>query len=158
MVMAVKIFSRVVLRIQKGVFFCSRRNGKFIRKDLPDLNNSDNMGALFFDADGDGDPDLYVSAGGSSKWRKDNLIYKHRLYINDGHANFTLLNEGLPQIVTPASGVVAADYDRDGDLDLFICGRVSPGEYPLSPKSFLLRNDSENKKCRFTDVTSVQRS
>ena len=139
----------------RGSFFLQQANGKFIMKDLPDLNNADNMGVLFFDAEGDGDYDLYVSSGGSTKLRKDNLFYKHRLYINDGHANFTLLSEGLPEIVTPASGVVAADYDRDGDLDLFICGRVSPGEYPLSPKSFLLRNDSKNKQCRFTDVTST---
>ena len=113
------------------------------------------MGVLLFDADNDGDLDLYVAAGGALPRAKENRIYAHRLYINDGKANFTLLNEGMPLIATPASGVIAADYDRDNDLDLFICGRVSPGEYPYSPKSVLLRNDSKDGKCIFTDVTTT---
>jgi hypothetical protein len=139
----------------KGSFFLQQADGKFTMKQLPAINIVDDMGALFFDADNDGDADLYVSSGGSSLSGKENRVYSHRLFINDGKANFTLLKEGFPSIITPASSVISADYDRDGDLDLFVCGRVSPGEYPFSPKSFLLRNDSKNKQCRFTDVTTI---
>jgi hypothetical protein len=136
-----------------GNIFIQQRGNEFVAKQLRDTNYTDNMGALLFDADGDGDNDLYVASGGSSGMRKESPLYKHRLYINDGKGGFTLTTDALPSIITPASGVKAADYDRDGDLDLFVCGRVSPGQFPLSPKSFLLRNDTKNRKCKFTDVT-----
>ena len=141
-----------------GNIFIQNRDNKFVAKQVPDTNFTDEMGALLFDADNDGDNDLYVSYGGSSKATKESVFYKHRFYINDGRGSFTLLKNGFPEIITPASGVKAADYDRDGDLDLLVCGRVSPGQYPYPPKSFLLRNDSKNKQCRFTDVTNPELS
>ncbi|MBS1598367.1 MAG: VCBS repeat-containing protein [Bacteroidetes bacterium] len=137
----------------KASIFLQQKNGSFAEKQMADSNMSDNMGAIFFDADNDGDLDLYVASGGSSAQTKDNPIYRHHLYLNDGKGNFTVSNAAIPSIITPASSVVACDFDKDGDLDLFICGRVSPGEYPYSPKSFLLRNDSQNKEGRFTDIT-----
>lgn len=135
-----------------SVFF-QQQNGSFTEKQMPDSNTADNMGALFFDADNDGDLDLYVANGGSSAQKKDNPVYSHYLYLNDGKGNFAKVKDGMPSIITPASSVIACDYDKDGDLDLFVCGRVSPGEYPHSPRSYLLRNDSKNKQCTFTDVT-----
>lgn len=141
-----------------GNIFIQNINNTFTKKQLPGSNYTDDMGALLFDADGDGDNDLYVASGGSSAARKESMLYKHKLYINDGRGGFTLSADALPSVVTPASGVKAADFDRDGDLDLLVCGRISPGQYPLSPKSFLLRNDSENKQCRFTDVTTPELS
>ncbi|MCW3089508.1 MAG: hypothetical protein JWP81_577 [Ferruginibacter sp.] len=137
----------------KPAIFMQDKKGNFSKQQLADSNRADNMGALFFDADNDGDMDLYVAAGGSANFKKDNINYQHFLYLNDGKGKFTMLKDGMPAVVTPASGVIGADYDRDGDIDLFVCGRVSPGEYPLSPKSFLMRNDSKNKHCVFTDVT-----
>ncbi|WP_165769896.1 VCBS repeat-containing protein [Flagellimonas pacifica] len=106
---------------------------------FPDSIHED-MGILFFDADGDGDQDLYVASGGSSK-EKNNLIYQDRFYENDGAGNFSRLN-AVPAVYSSSSVVTAADYDKDGDLDLFVGGRVSPGEYPLSPNSFILTNKS----------------
>jgi hypothetical protein len=141
-----------------GNIFIQNKDNTFATNQLPAVNFTDDMGALIFDADGDGDYDLYVASGGSSGARKESVLYKHKLYINDGRGVFTLSVDGLPSIITPASGVKAADYDRDGDLDLLVCGRISPGQYPYSPKSFLLRNDSKNKQCKFTDVTTPELS
>lgn len=139
----------------KANIFLQQKNGFFRQRQFPDSNRADNMGALFFDADNDGDVDLYVAAGGSSTRKKNDKSYRHSLYINDGKGRFESLKAGMPEVMTPASGVIGSDYDRDGDIDLFVCGRVSPGEYPYSPRSYLLRNDSKNNQCVFTDVTKV---
>jgi hypothetical protein len=112
------------------------------------------MGALFFDADGDGDNDLLVASGGGYL-AGDASVYQARLHLNDGRGNLSLAPEALPGVSTSASSVVAADYDRDGDLDLFLGGRIVPGRYPLPARSYLLRNDSrQDTGVRFTDVTS----
>jgi enediyne biosynthesis protein E4 len=138
----------------KPAFFMQQKNGRFISKEMPDSNAADNMGALFFDADNDGDLDLYVAAGGYSTYKNNDPIYTHHLYINDGKGDFSLATDALPQVITAGSCTIAADYDKDGDLDLFIGGRVSSGEYPYAPKSFLLQNDTKNKQCKFTDVSN----
>ncbi len=138
---------------QRAKIFLQQVNGMFIEQTFPDSNHADNMGALLFDADKDGDLDLYVAAGGSSMQKKHGTNYRHNLYRNDGKGNFTAVSDGLPAVITPASNVTGADYDRDGDIDLFVAGRVSSGEYPYAPASFLLRNDTKNGQLKFTDVT-----
>jgi enediyne biosynthesis protein E4 len=135
-----------------GSIFIQQKNGKFISQPMPHDNHSDDMGALFFDADGDGDNDLYVVSGGATEAKKGNAIYQNRLYINDGRGKFTLTTAALPVMNNSGASVSAADYDHDGDLDLFITGRVSPGEYPISPKSFLLKNESANGIAKFKDA------
>ena len=114
----------------------------------------EDMGTLFFDADGDGDADLYVVSGGVES-PPGSPALADRLYLNDGQGSFSAApSHALPELRESGSCAVAADVDRDGDLDLFVGGRVVPGQYPLAPPSRLLRNDSDGAGIRFTDATA----
>ncbi|GAB3540157.1 VCBS repeat-containing protein [Spirosoma fluminis] len=129
-------------------------NGRFTLKSLP-AKLSEDAGLLLFDADSDGDLDLYA-ASGSTEFAPDQLAeaLTHRLYTNDGKGNFTLASNALPNFKVSGSCVKAADFDRDGDLDVFVGGRVEPNKYPMGVPSYLLRNDSKNGQPKFTDVTA----
>ncbi|OFY60554.1 MAG: hypothetical protein A2V46_09090 [Bacteroidetes bacterium RBG_19FT_COMBO_42_7] len=136
-----------------GMIFTQGESGTFSSYTLPGLNNYEDMGALLFDADGDGDNDLYVVSGGSGL-PPGNAFYADRLYINDGKGQFSMSRNALPDELVCGSQVTAADFDKDGDLDLFVCGRVDLENYPIPPRSFLLRNDSKGSDIRFTDITA----
>lgn len=101
----------------------------------------ENMGALFFDADSDGDMDLYV-ANGSYEYPEGDIRLQDRVYLNDGTGKFESAMGALPDFRDSSSCIAGADFDRDGDLDLFIGGRVVPGKYPEASKSRLLVNES----------------
>ncbi len=102
---------------------------------------SEDMAALFLDADADGDSDLVVVSGGVEH-PHGSAALQDRLYVNDGKGGFTKAPKGvLPDLAFSGSAAAAADFDRDGDLDVFIGGRIIPGSYPESPPSVLLRND-----------------
>ena len=135
-----------------GKVFIQEKSGKFSSTVLPGNNNYEDLGCLLFDADNDGDNDLYVVSGGSGL-PPGNQFYADRIYSNDGNGSFTLNKYALPDNRVCGSQVTACDFDRDGDLDLFVCGRVALENYPLPPRSFLLRNDSKGSLIQFTDVT-----
>ncbi|RYF97759.1 MAG: VCBS repeat-containing protein, partial [Chitinophagaceae bacterium] len=111
------------------------------------------MGTILFDADGDGDADLYLAHGGYEA-SPGNAIYHDRFYLNDGSGNFKQDTTAFPLNLQSKSCVRAVDYDNDGDLDLFVAGRVAPWNYPKPVSSFLYRNDSKDKLIKFTDVTA----
>ncbi len=134
--------------------FTQNRNGTFSIKPQSSLlkdSASEDVAACFFDADNDGDQDLYIAAGGY-EFNENDPAFQDRLYLNDGNGNFTKKEKALPIILTSKSCVKAADIDGDGDLDLFVGGRVVPGKYPTAPRSYILMNDGTGV---FTDATST---
>jgi hypothetical protein len=135
-----------------GQLLIQKPDGRFIAANTTVFKKDasyEDVAALFFDANGDGTMDLIVISGGNEQ-ALDNPLYQSRLYLNNGKGDFIKSSEALPQQFSSGGCVDAADLDGDGDLDLFIGARVSPGKYPLPPSSKLLRND----KGKFTDVTA----
>lgn len=137
--------------------FFQQPDGRFVTKAiLPGADATgkvrEELGLLVFDADRDGDLDIY-SAGGGYEQKAGSAAYRDLIYINDGKGNFTIDSLSVPAIYSSKSCVRAADIDHDGDLDLFLAGRVEPAAYPKPVSSYILRNDGSNGKPKFTDVT-----
>jgi hypothetical protein len=137
--------------MQPEPFFYENSNGTF-RSSSAALFESDNKyedhGGLFFDADSDGDQDLFVLSGGAEASSPD--LWQCRLYINDGKGNFSKSPDALPSFKDLCLRATAHDFDGDGDQDIFIGGRISPKNWPLTPRSVVL----ENNGGKFTDATS----
>lgn len=133
---------------QDGVLFLQAEEGAFIKRALYNMTNSgEDAGLLLVDVDNDGDLDLYA-ASGSYEFESGSENLQDKLWINNGQGNFHLSNN-LPNTTTAGSCVRGADFDGDGDIDLFIGGGVSLGRYPFADPSRLLINDGG----KFTDQT-----
>jgi len=132
-----------------GKLFQQKPGGAFKTVSIETDPMYEDEAALFFDADGDGDEDLYVVSGGCES-AYPGKAYQDRIYKNDGHGKFTRDPAALPEEFESGSCVTAGDYDRDGDLDLFVGGSIVPGQYPQAPRSFILQNNGG----RFKDVSA----
>ncbi|MBP2832878.1 VCBS repeat-containing protein [Aquimarina sp. U1-2] len=133
-----------------GSFYLQTKEGSFLKHSVFDsvAASYEDTGSLLFDADNDGDLDLYCVSGGSEYYARTDK-YQDRLYLNDGKANFKLAPAALPEIKTFGSTIISLDYDNDGDQDLLVGGRVIADRYPQAPRTYLLRNDQGV----FKDVT-----
>ncbi len=139
-------------RDKKPVIFLQQPSGKFIKKEEPVLDADsiyENTDACFIDVNNDGNPDLVIASGGNEFYGNDNHNTP-RVYLNDGKANFTRLDNAFGTLSLTASCVVPYDFNGDGFMDLFIGGRAMPWAYGQVPQSYLLLNDKTGK---FKDVT-----
>lgn len=129
---------------QPGKLFIQNTSGAYSEKSIPDFKKDskyEDMQSVFFDADNDGDMDLYVVSGGYAH-EVGSPLYQDRLYLNDGKGNFTKTENRLPAAFENATAVVADDFDGDGDQDLFIPGGALPVAYPFAAQSLLLLNQN----------------
>lgn len=138
---------------QVSQLYIQQSDGSFQLTEQPDFDRRkyfEDTEAVFFDADGDGDNDLFVGSGGNQKAVKD-ITLQDRIYLNDGQGNMTLTNN-LSSNGFNTSVAVPFDFDGDGDLDLFVGSRSLPQVYGVPPKSFVYENDGKGV---FVDKTKT---
>ena len=138
---------------QQGKLLLQQPDGSFRASVQPAIaadSLDEDVDAAFFDANGDGHPDLVVASAGNEFWGEAEAL-RPRLYLNDGQGHFRRVADAFPGIFENASCVVPGDFDGDGKIDLFVGSRVVSRQYGLSAKSHLLRNDGTG---HFTDVTA----
>ncbi len=126
-----------------GMLYLQSENGTFKTPNLECFEadkESEDLGVLLLDIDSDDDLDLYVVSGGNEfTLASDDL--QDRLYLNDGTGQFNKSGDLIPRMLSSGSCVRSADIDNDGDVDLFVGGRLTPGLYPIAPRSYILEND-----------------
>ena len=138
----------------RGQLYLQQQDGSFKSKNLTE--EKINLGCTdcdvkFIDFDQDGDLDIYLASGGYQDYDKNDPYLQDRLFFNDGQGNFEYDQEALPAFTGSKSCVRVADFEGDGDPDLFVGGRVVPGEFPVSPSSYILIN---NGKGKFSNATA----
>ncbi|WP_460982959.1 VCBS repeat-containing protein [Spirosoma fluminis] len=132
-----------------GTIWVQQKDGTFKPVDgltIGDETVSAIVAAVFFDANGDGYDDLYTAKGGYSLFEPNTPSLQDELYLNDGHGKLILAKNALPNLSANSKSCIRpGDYDGDGDIDLFIGGRVVPGRYPEAPTSYLLQNSGKGQ-------------
>jgi len=127
-----------------AALYIQKKDGTFTSTNKPLWKKEakyEDANALFFDADNDGDQDLYIVSAGYDL-NENSPLLQDRLYINNGKGDFTIAKNALPKMLSSGKSVIAGDYDGDGDQDLFVGGNVIPAKYPLPPRSYLLKNEN----------------
>ncbi|MEJ8840916.1 VCBS repeat-containing protein [Lacibacter sp. H375] len=133
--------------------FFQQESGQFKTDSLLIEHTSTDADLLLFDADNDADLDLYVCRGGYEQ-PSGSSYYTDALFLNNGQGKFLASIDSLPSVPISKSCVRAADFDKDGDIDLFLGGRVEPGNYPKAVSSIILRNDTRQGRVKYTDITA----
>lgn len=139
---------------QSGQLFLQQQNGRFAQKASVALRSdapSEDVAAVFVDANADGNIDLYVGSGGYGAFDAEDAALQDRLYLNDGEGNFTKAAGALPEMRSGTGVVAVHDINADGQPDLFVGGKTVPGNYPQAPRSYVLINDGRGV---FTDQTA----
>ena len=135
----------------KGAIYSRNQIGNYQKMDQVFDEAPEDVDASFFDADGDGDQDLYVVSGGY-EFSSNEKSLQDRLFMNIGEGKFEKSENRLPKFLSSGSCVRPCDFDYDNDIDLFIGGRIVPGKYPEVPRCYILENDG---KGFFKIVTSI---
>ena len=138
---------------ETGVFYQTAKG--FVKKEINAIKNDkkyEDLGILIFDADADGDQDIYIVSGGN-EFPHDSEYLQDRLYVNDGKGNFSRSAQALPEFRVSGGRVYGFDFDKDGDTDLLVTGRLVPKNYPQPADSYLLENVSTKGQPKFVDVT-----
>ena len=139
---------------QPTAFYIQKSDGSFTNKKFTFSNSHskyEDMDMILEDFDNDGDKDLYIVSGGN-EFDPNTPILKDRLYVNNGIGTFNYSENSIPQNYSSGMRVTSNDFDKDGDMDLFVGGRVVPGSYPLPADSYLLENLSDSNGIKFINV------
>jgi hypothetical protein len=143
---------------QSGAIYLQQKDETFELLELPALKQDavfEDVGASFFDANGDGWLDLYVVSGGNEfSYQSDRL--QDRLYLNNGRQNFLRIDDAIPPVRENGAVVAPADYDGDGDVDLFVGSRSVPQNYGRSPDSHLFENQGKGVFREVTDEVAPE--
>ena len=139
---------------QSTAFYFQNSNGSFSQRSFyfsSSHSKYEDMDMILNDFDSDGDLDLYIVSGGN-EFEPNSPILKDRIYVNDGRGYFSYSENSIPNNYSSGMRVSSEDFDKDGDLDLFVGGRVVPGSYPLPADSFLLVNQSVKDEIKFVNA------
>ena len=140
---------------QATSLYIQQANGMFEKVDVPIFEKDkfyEDLGIQIFDADNDGDQDIYLASGGN-EFKSDSQGYEDRFYENKGNLVFERNISAIPDTRISGLEVSVSDFDHDGDLDLFVGGRLSPKKYPYPSNSRILENQSTSGNIQFVDVT-----